>query len=167
MPSRPCPQARGRTRASSWPPSQSALTRRDRRFPECARRRRARSSSPPRSTWTPTISRPARATSRRGSWPRCTTRRSGGARRAVMAGPSWKKPPGRWSNSALSLPTEWSRPRISTDSESWTQGPKSPLHQLSRHYRWLLTKMLCHPSLSLCFSSDHCTCCWGHGHDEF
>lgn len=37
--------------------------------------------------------------------------------------------------SSLSLPTEWGQPRISTDSESWTQGPKSPLHQLSRRYR--------------------------------
>lgn len=51
------------------------------------------------------------------------------------AGPSWKRLPGRWSNPALSLPTEWSRPRISIDSGSWTQGPRSPLHQLSRHYR--------------------------------
>ena len=55
MPSRPCLQARGRTRASSWSPPQAAPTRRDRRFPECARRRRARSSSPPRSTWSPAI----------------------------------------------------------------------------------------------------------------
>lgn len=68
--------------------------------------------------------------------PSCTTRRSGGAHRAVITGPSWKRPPGRWSNPALSLPTEWSRPRISIDSGSWTQGPKSPLHQLSRHYRY-------------------------------
>lgn len=44
--------------------------------------------------------------------------------RAVMTDPSWKRPPGRWLNPALSLPTEWSRPRISIDSRSWTQGPK-------------------------------------------
>lgn len=76
-----------------------------------------------------------RATSRRGRWPSCTTRRCEGEHRAVMTGPSWKRLPGRWSNPALSLPTEWSRPRISIDSGSWTQGPRSPLHQLSRHYR--------------------------------
>lgn len=76
-----------------------------------------------------------RATSRRGRWPRCTTRRSGGVRRAVTTGPSRKRPPGRWSNPALSLPTEWSRPRISIDFGSWARGPKSPLHQLSRYYR--------------------------------
>lgn len=68
-------------------------------------------------------------------WPSCTTRRCEGEHRAVMTGPSWKRLPGRWSNPALSLPTEWSRPRISIDSGSWTQGPRSPLHQLSRHYR--------------------------------
>ena len=59
----------------------------------------------------------------------------GGTHRAVMTGPSWKRPPVRWSNPALSLPSEWSRPRISIDYGFWTQGPKSPLHQLSRHYR--------------------------------
>ena len=77
---------------------------------------------------------PARATSWRGRWPRCTTRRSGGAPWAVMTGQSWKIPPGKWSNPAWRLQTAWRRPRISIDSGSWTQGPKSPLHRLSRHY---------------------------------
>ena len=36
MPSRPCPQARGRARASSGSPPQAAPARRDHRFPECA-----------------------------------------------------------------------------------------------------------------------------------
>lgn len=99
-------------------------------------RRRVRCSG----SWAPSCATrprhgPARATSRRGRWPRCTKRRSGRAPRAVMTRPSWRRPPGRWSNPALSLPTGWSRPRISIDSGSWTQGPKSPLHQLSRHYR--------------------------------
>lgn len=78
---------------------------------------------------------PARATSRRGRWPSCTTRRSGRAPRAVMTGTSLRRPTGRWLNPALSLPTEWSRPEISVDAGSWTRGPQGPLHQLSRHYQ--------------------------------
>ena len=77
---------------------------------------------------------PAHATFRRGRWPRCTTRPSGGAPWAVMTGPSWERPTGRWSNPAWSLLTAWRRPRISIDSGSWMQGAKCPLHQLSRHY---------------------------------
>ena len=60
MPPRPCPQARGRTRASSRPQPPAAPSRRGRRSRACGPRRRARSSSPPRSTWTPAMSRPAR-----------------------------------------------------------------------------------------------------------
>ena len=69
---------------------------------------------------------PTRTISRRGRWPRCTTRSFGRAPRAVMTGLSWKRPPGRWSNPALGLPTGWIRPRISIDSGFWTQGPISP-----------------------------------------
>lgn len=63
-----------------------------------------------------------------GSWaPSCATR----PRRGPASVSSRRR---RWSNLALTLPTEWSRPKISIDSGSWTQEPKSPLHQLSRHY---------------------------------
>ena len=63
-----------------------------------------------------------------GSWaPSCTTR----PRRGPASIASRRS---RWSNLALSLPTEWSRPKISIDSGSWTQGLKSLLHQLSRYY---------------------------------
>ena len=56
MPSRPRPQARGRTRSSSWPPPRAAPSRWGRRSRACAPRHRARLSSPPRSTWTPATS---------------------------------------------------------------------------------------------------------------
>ena len=102
MPPRPCPQARGRTRASSWPPPQAAPNRRDRWFPGCARRRRARSSSPPRSTWTPAISRPAHTSPRP---------------RAAPASP-WRGTPARRATCALSL--GWSSP-----ARCWCAGASS------------------------------------------